>query len=347
MRHVATVVGFSLIPGLLTPVAFAAPADTLGRPEPKAPKSQKVSRFTGKLDKKTAALLKKAAEAGRADTARAKKDQGKTVSWPKAGTATITVPSDGAAKASPGTLALTLTPPKPAKNAKSVKAAGSVKVNVLDQKQAAALGVKGVVLTVTGPATGGATELGIDYSKFASAYGGDWAGRLQVLRLPDCALKDPASAKCRIRTPMAFTNHRKNNRLDTELSFKAAPTATARAPKTAAAPAAGQTIVLAVAAGTQSGSGDYKATPLASSSSWEAGGSSGSFTWSYPLRVPPSAVGPKPSLTISYDSGSVDGRTANTNNQGSTVGEGFDWQKSSSRLAPGCAECLAGWGDVS
>ncbi|NUK67357.1 RHS repeat-associated core domain-containing protein [Streptomyces lunaelactis] len=326
MRHVAAAIGFSLIPGLLTPVAYAATVDPLGRPDLKASTPQKVSRFEGKLDKNTAALLKKAAAAGRADTARGKTDQGKTVSWPTTGTATITVPSTGAAKASPGALPVTLASPKPAKNGQlPVKGAGSVKVNVLDQKRAAALGVKGVVLTVTGPATGGATELAVSYSKFASAYGGDWAGRLQVLRLPDCALKDPASAKCRTRKPVAFTNHRKNNRLDAKLSFKPVSTAPAsRAAKTAAAPAAGHTMVLALAAGTKSGSGDYKATPLASSSTWEAGGSSGSFTWSYPLRVPPSAAGPKPSLAISYDSGSVDGRTANTNNQGSTVGEGFD-----------------------
>ncbi|MFD9504178.1 polymorphic toxin-type HINT domain-containing protein [Streptomyces sp. NPDC060035] len=324
VRHVAAVVGFSLIPALLTPIAFAATVDPLGRLELKAPIPQKVSRFTGKPDKKTAALLKKAAENGRADSARAKADQSKTVSWPKAGTATITVPATGTTKASPGALPLTLTSPKPAKKAPSVEAAGTVKVNVLDQKQAAALGVKGVVLTVTGPTTGGATELAIDYGKFASAYGGDWAGRLQILRLPECALKDPASAKCRTRTPVTFTNHRKNNRIDAELSFKPAPTTTTRATGTAAAPAAGQTTVLALAAGTQSSTGDYKATPLASSSTWEAGGSSGSFTWSYPLPVPPSAAGPKPGLTISYDSGSVDGRTANTNNQGSTVGEGFD-----------------------
>ncbi|MGY3685096.1 hypothetical protein [Streptomyces sp. TE33382] len=73
-----------------------------------------------------------------------------------------------------------------------------------------------------------------------------------------------------------------------------------------------------------SGAGDYKATPLAASSAWEAGGSSGSFTWSYPITVPPAAAGPSPSLSLSYDSGSTDGRTSNTNNQGTMLGEGFD-----------------------
>jgi RHS repeat-associated protein len=72
------------------------------------------------------------------------------------------------------------------------------------------------------------------------------------------------------------------------------------------------------------GGGDYKATSLAPSSNWTAGGSSGSFTWSHPLRVVPAAAGPVPQLSIAYDSGSVDGRTAVTNNQTSTLGEGFD-----------------------
>ncbi|WP_109506460.1 RHS repeat-associated core domain-containing protein [Nocardioides speluncae] len=72
------------------------------------------------------------------------------------------------------------------------------------------------------------------------------------------------------------------------------------------------------------GGGDYKATSLAPSSTWTAGGSSGSFTWSHPLRVVPAAAGPVPQLSIAYDSGSVDGRTAVTNNQTSPLGEGFD-----------------------
>ncbi|WP_249416106.1 RHS repeat-associated core domain-containing protein [Streptomyces sp. TS71-3] len=72
-----------------------------------------------------------------------------------------------------------------------------------------------------------------------------------------------------------------------------------------------------------SGAGNYAASPLSSSSSWEAGGSSGAFTWSYPLPTPPAAAGPAPQLSLSYDSGSVDGRTASTNNQGTLVGEGF------------------------
>ncbi|WP_433573938.1 RHS repeat domain-containing protein [Streptomyces sp. CA-251247] len=321
VRSLGTIAALTFIPGLLSPMAFAADVDPLGRPKLEAPESADVSPFTARVNKKAAAITAKAEADRRADTARAKADQNKTVAWPKPGSATLTVPATGVAKAAPGSLPVTLTPPKPDKGKKRPQIADAVTVKVLDQSKAAALGVRGVVLTVTGPTTGGQAALSINYASFASAYGGDWAGRLQVVRLPDCALTSPAAAKCRTRTPAEFTNQRKKQNLTTELDFATSPSTAARStPSRATA----QTMVLALAAGTKSGSGDYKATPLASSSTWEAGSSSGTFTWSYPLRVPPSAAGPKPDLTISYDSGSVDGRTASTNNQSTVIGEGFD-----------------------
>lgn len=343
-RTVAAAVGVILIPGLLSPVAFAAESPSEVRPKAAEHRPDKVSRFTPKVDRESAAAMEKAAAAGRRDAARAMKDQGRTVSWPTAGAATLTAPAGGTAKATPGGLPLTLAPAPAGATAKSLKAVKSLKATVLDQNQAAKLGVKGVVLSVTGPDGGGGAELGIDYAAFASAYGGDWAGRLQVQLLPECALKTPDAAKCRVRTPLQFTNHRAKNRIDARLAFASAPASQATSAPAerkeggidtqlvTAAPAeprlagatAGRTMVLALAAGTKSGSGDYKATALGASSTWEAGGSSGSFTWSYPLRTPPAAAGPAPDLKISYDSGSVDGRTASTNNQGTVIGEGFD-----------------------
>ncbi|SCF61273.1 intein C-terminal splicing region/intein N-terminal splicing region/RHS repeat-associated core domain-containing protein [Streptomyces sp. MnatMP-M17] len=320
-RRMAAVLAFALIPGLLTPVAFASAPDPLGKPELEAPRPAKVSAFTAKANKQAAAQMKKAAEADRAARRRAKTDQSRKVTWPAGGKATLALPAAAAEPvgAAPGSLPVTLTPPAGTKKSKSgTKAAEAVTVEVLDQTAALRLGVKGVVLTVTGPSGGGGAELGIDYSAFASAYGGDWAGRLQVLQLADCALDDPSKAACRKRTTLDFANDRSEERLRTELTFAA------DAAKAKAAPASGQTMVLALAAGTKSGAGDYNATPLAASSTWEAGGSSGTFTWSYPLRTPPAAAGPAPDLSISYDSGAVDGRTASSNNQGTAIGEGFD-----------------------
>ncbi|MFF9001026.1 RHS repeat-associated core domain-containing protein [Streptomyces achromogenes] len=302
-RRIAATTGLALLPGLLTPVAFAADTVTpLGRPHLKPEHATKVSPFTAQVNKKAAAEVKKAAAADQAAAARARHDQQRTVTWPKTGKASLTVPEEGTAKAAPGSLPVTAT--SPAKG----KRAGLVTVEVLDQKTAATLGVKGVVLKVTGPGTGGTTRLGIDYSAFASAYGGDWAGRLQLARLADCALKDPAAAKCHQRQVLDTVNNREKNSISAPVTL----------------PGGGQPMLLAVTAGATSGAGSYKATPLSASSTWEAGGSSGSFTWSYPLRVPPAAAGPQPDLSISYDSGAVDGQTANSNNQGSQIGTGFD-----------------------
>ncbi|PSM43648.1 type IV secretion protein Rhs [Streptomyces dioscori] len=301
-RRLAAAIGFAMLPGLLTPVAFAADVDPLGRPTLKEPKATKVTPLTARVNKKAAATMAKAAEADRTAAARARQNQQRKVNWPKAGKASLTVPDKGTAKATPGSLPLTVAAPGKG------KAAEAVTVQVLDRETAAKLGVKGVVLKVTGAKGGGKARLGIDYSAFASAYGGDWAGRLGLSRLPDCALDDPTAAKCRRTDTLDFTNNRAQKQLSAPLSLSSS----------------GAPVMLALAAGTKSGAGDYKATPLAASSTWEAGGSSGSFTWSYPLRVPPAAAGPQPSLAFSYDSGAVDGRTANTNNQGSQVGEGFD-----------------------
>ncbi|MDX2564817.1 RHS repeat-associated core domain-containing protein [Streptomyces sp. TX20-6-3] len=183
-------------------------------------------------------------------------------------------------------------------------------MKVLNQKAARAAGVTGVLFTVAAQKPG-AAEVEVDYSSFASAVGGAWATRLGLVSLPGCALTTPQKAECRETTTVPSRN-------DTDEQ-----TVTADVARIDAAPRV-MALAATTAGGSDKGAGDYKATPLSSSSSWEAGGSSGSFTWAYPIPVPPPAAGPSPTLGLSYDSGSVDGRTANTNNQGSLVGEGFD-----------------------
>lgn len=307
LRRVAAVVGFTMVPGLLSPVAFAADVEPLGEQDLKAPRVAKVTPWTAKRDKKVAAAVEKSAAANREAAARAREDRRSTVTWPGSGKATLSLSSSGRAKAEPGSLPLTLTEPKKASSGKQPRTAGKVAVEVLGQKATKKLGIKGVVLKATGPKSGGRADLALDYTKFASAFGGDWAGRLGLLKFPACVLDENANSTCVSSKPLETTNDRSEQRLASTVAFKPA-----------------ETMVLALAAGTQSAKGDYKATGLSASSTWEAGGSSGTFTWSYPLRTPPAAAGPAPDLSISYDSGSVDGRTANTNNQGSQIGEGFD-----------------------
>ncbi|EWM11280.1 large secreted protein, partial [Kutzneria sp. 744] len=72
------------------------------------------------------------------------------------------------------------------------------------------------------------------------------------------------------------------------------------------------------------GGGLDTATPLSQSASWSVAAQTGDFSWSYPMRVPPSAGGLDPKLSLNYKSSSVDGRTSATNNQASWVGDGWD-----------------------
>ncbi|MFG3296828.1 RHS repeat-associated core domain-containing protein [Streptomyces sp. NPDC048179] len=307
LARIAVTAAFALLPGLLSPLSVAAQtAQPLGRPDDPKPVSAKTVPLKPKQTATSRTVARQAAADAKA-AQRARRDQDTKVSWPTAATATLTAPGKATASVTAGSLPLSLTAPA------SKKAVRTAKVTVLGRQQTRALGIKGIALTVTAPPTGGAAELGIDYSSFAGAYGGDWAGRLQVLRLPDCALTHPGKSSCRTGKTLASTNDRDAHTLQTPLAFSGTSAETG-----------GQTMLLAVAAGTKSGGGDYKATPLSAASTWEAGGSSGTFTWNYPLKAPPAAAGPAPDLAISYDSGSVDGRTANTNNQGSQIGEGFD-----------------------
>lgn len=105
--------------------------------------------------------------------------------------------------------------------------------------------------------------------------------------------------------------------------------------RAAVMPTASQRAVPAAAAGSQSGvlalmaaaagpSGNFGATPLSPSATWQVSAQTGDFTWSYPLEAPPAAGGPEPDLALTYSSGSLDGRIAGQNSQSSWVGDGWD-----------------------
>ncbi|WP_327240610.1 polymorphic toxin-type HINT domain-containing protein [Streptomyces sp. NBC_01318] len=293
------------VPGALVPLtAQAAP---LGRPD--VPKSQvtKVKAITtpGAKAARDKVAKGRAANKRQAEQARAER----AATWPGASKTLQDLNSTPDADA-----IVSVAPAKPGKAARSAAppAQGKATVQVLDQAAARKAGVTGVLFTATADQAGTA-QVSVDYSKFASAVGGAWSTRLGLVRLPSCVLTTPHKDACRTTTPVVSSNDLHK--------------ATVTAPVTLAASDASGPTVLALMSDTTTsakGAGDFNATPLSASSTWEAGGSSGSFTWSYPLTVPPAAAGPVPSLSLSYDSGSIDGRTANTNNQGSQIGEGFD-----------------------
>ena len=72
--------------------------------------------------------------------------------------------------------------------------------------------------------------------------------------------------------------------------------------------------------------GDYTATAaVGGGHTGRQGGSSGAFTYSYPIEVPPVPGGLEPDVTLAYNSQAVDGLTSSTNDQASWIGDGWDY----------------------
>ncbi|WP_371659829.1 polymorphic toxin-type HINT domain-containing protein [Streptomyces sp. NBC_00280] len=232
-------------------------------------------------------------------------------SWPKATAAAVTL-RQGATRVKG--LPLTLDT-----RAERSAATGTYTVGTLSRAAARKTGVDGPVFTLTprqgGAQRGGNVRAGLDYSSFAGLYGGGYASRLTLVRLPACALTTPQKKQCRTTQPLETVNDTDKQTLTTKSVALSATTAT----------------VLAATASASSDKGDYKATSLSASSTWNTDLSSGSFAWSYDMPVPKVPGGLAPQVGLSYSSGGVDGRTGNTNNQASWVGDGFD-------LAPGFIE---------
>ncbi len=153
-----------------------------------------------------------------------------------------------------------------------------------------------------------ASEVRLDYRDFAEAYGGGWAGRLHLVELQDCE-KKAGELRCAGSRVLKSTNDPSKGVITAKLGARGS---------------SGSSTMVAAAAAPVGPQGDYTASPLVGASSWSGGLQSGDFTWSYPLAVPPGINGPEPDLSISYSSGSVDGRTSTTNSQASWIGEGFD-----------------------
>ncbi|MFD5619676.1 RHS repeat-associated core domain-containing protein [Streptomyces yangpuensis] len=303
--------------GALTPPAAA---DALpGAPKIAKHKDAKVRAVGAQGAKAVRDLVAKNQNDNKAQADRARTQT--KAAWPKA--ATLKGRSAGQAQplvdirptTQPGTLLLA--PAVPDVPLAALRAPdGKSTVKVLDQKAVERAGITGVVFTAVSDApTGGPVHVTVDYSSFASAVGGGWSTRLGLVGLPACALTTPDRAECRRTTPLPSANSIKNHTVTAVVG--ALPTSADAQPPAVFA-------VMAVDTNSPQGAGDFAATPLAASSTWQSGSSSGGFTWSYPVTVPPAAAGPSPSLSFSYSSGSIDGRTANSNNQGSQVGEGFD-----------------------
>lgn len=259
--------------------------------------------------------------------------------WPTAatGSATLANPVSGHTQGTKATVGSTpVWAQTVAPSTGTYRGPSKVTVHVLAHKQATALGVPGVVFTVKRAGSGkGGVRVGLNYAKFAQIYGGNYGSRLHLVQLPACALTTPKLAACRKQTPLATDLSPAAKSLSAKLTLASASTAAAPSlittkswsvPQTTTAATVSADAVLAATddSGQEGGSaGSYAATVLKPAGSWSAGGSAGSFTYSYPVVVPAASAPLQPTVGLSYDSGSVDGQTSSTQAQSSWVGDGW------------------------
>ncbi|MFC5830642.1 RHS repeat-associated core domain-containing protein [Nonomuraea insulae] len=256
--------------------------------------------------------------------------------WPKPGRAEVSVPAVGKL-AEAGALPVRVG---------QVAGGGPDKVSVetLAPETAAKLGGVGVaarLVRADGGTAPGKVRASFSYAGFRDAYGGQFATRLQVVRLAACAVAVPRPRSCVVRpTVVSSTNDVKAGTLTAEV--EAAPVGAAEAavkppapgknPKADAAKAAKAALAAQSAAGSvyllagnlTGPDGNWGATDLKPSGTWQAGTSGGGFDYDVPLPEPPSVAGNGPDLSLQYDASSVDGQGDWTNNQSSAVGAGWD-----------------------
>ncbi|MFD9890121.1 polymorphic toxin-type HINT domain-containing protein [Amycolatopsis sp. NPDC059027] len=186
---------------------------------------------------------------------------------------------------------------------------GRVKIEALDQPTSERVGIAGTLIRLA-PVSGdtaGPLAVDLDYHSFAGAYGADYGSRLRFVEYPECVLTRPEDAQCRVKKPVESANDARSRHLIGQVAF--AQDNMAR--------------LVAAEADDKGGGGDFKATSLKPAGSWSSGGSTGAFTYSYPVTTPAGPSGTAPTISLNYSSDAVDGLTSATNNQASAIGDGW------------------------
>ncbi|MEU5385602.1 polymorphic toxin-type HINT domain-containing protein [Kitasatospora cineracea] len=205
----------------------------------------------------------------------------------------------------------------------------TVQVDVSDAKSTAAAGISGLAVTLSRSAEGeaGAVRLSVDTSDLDALYGADWASRARLVLLPNCAVTAPQTAGCLKQTPLPSSSYDPaTKKITADVTLPARGGTAHTSVQALADTAAADSTTVGLVSGSSGGAGTYSATSLSPSQAWAAGGSSGAFTYGYPIQAPPALAGSAPQVGLSYDSSSVDGKTSSTNAQASWIGDGWDYQ---------------------
>ncbi|WP_051831032.1 RHS repeat-associated core domain-containing protein [Streptomyces novaecaesareae] len=224
------------------------------------------------------------------------------------------------------------------------ESAHTVTVEVAGEDKGKAAGVNGPLVSLKDPAApagGNGREARVTLDLKALQAGG-WSDRAGLVALPACSLTTPERPECRTQTPVAaktdgFGTVTADITLPAAAASDSVHTGTVRASYTtrqvaALTPAAdgtgtgGSPVVIAAAPSPSGAMGNYTATSLSSSAAWTAGSNTGSFTYSYPIQLPPPLGGSAPAVALGYNSADVDGKTSATNAQPSWIGDGWGYE---------------------
>ncbi|MFD8740078.1 RHS repeat-associated core domain-containing protein [Streptomyces sp. NPDC059618] len=215
----------------------------------------------------------------------------------------------------------------------------AVDVKVLDRTQLKRAGAAGLAVQVTrhdGRGTPGPVDVTIDYSKFKYAYGGNYASRLRLVAMPACALTTPAAKGCSSAKPRSvpIANNVAAGTITATVQADGDPKAGVSAVQpnqqgltsfqSAMTATASSATVYAVTSTSSSDAGDYRASSLKPSGSWNVSTGSGAFNYDLPIQAPKPPTGGAPALALSYSSQSVDALTSAQNTQAGSAGLGWD-----------------------
>ncbi|MEU6942443.1 RHS repeat protein, partial [Streptomyces rubiginosohelvolus] len=172
---------------------------------------------------------------GRDDAARDALKSAPKAEWPRKGAAQVDIPGKRGDTNQAGDLPVSVGPASDdAGNGKKDRAGGETKapvraqVQILDRATSDKLGVDGPIVAISPAAgSGGGTDarvrVTLDYSDFERAYGADWASRLRLVQLPECALESPNAKGCAASEQLATDNDADAKTLSADVPVDAAP----------------------------------------------------------------------------------------------------------------------------
>lgn len=85
---------------------------------------------------------------------------------------------------------------------RELKSPEAVRVEVLPSITSQTVGIVGLAFQVDAAEDGTSIAVELDYSAFRGLYGGDFGGRLQLVRYPACVLTSPKNPQCNTAEPV-------------------------------------------------------------------------------------------------------------------------------------------------